>query len=62
MGIENIILQKEPAKICIAGRMELTYSRHAAVFVDLGEVRALDTVGSTSELPEFNIVGNAKGF
>ena len=42
--------------------MELTYGRHAAVFVDFREVRALGAVGGISKFPELNIVGNAKGF
>ena len=61
-GRDEGISQKESAKIWFAGRMELTYGRHTAVFVDLHELGALDAVGSISELPELDMVGNAEGF
>lgn len=56
------ITQKESAKMWVAGRMELTYGRHTAVFVDLREPGAFDAVRSISELPELDMIGNAKGF
>lgn len=62
MRVENIKPRRKPAKISIAGRVELTNGWHTAVLVNLGKLRALDTVRGIAELPELDIVGNVKSF
>lgn len=60
MGGERTIPHIRPAKIWIGGQVELTNGWHTAILVDLGEVRALDTVRGIAEIPDLDVVGNVK--